>query len=56
MFDIISLKVAKFHQALLITLGVADEKPEGGGQIDRKIGLSSRLSYIQFYWGSRFPS
>ena len=28
---IISLKVTKFQQPLLITLGVADEKPEGGG-------------------------
>ena len=27
---IISLKVTKFQQPLLITLGVADEKPEGG--------------------------
>ena len=30
MSHIISLKVTKFQQALLITLGVADEKPEGG--------------------------
>ena len=29
---IISLKVTKFQQSLPITLGVADEKPEGGGQ------------------------
>ena len=31
MFHVIGLKVAKFQQPLLITLGVADEKPEGGG-------------------------
>ena len=30
MSHIISLKVNKFQQPLLITLGVADEKPEGG--------------------------
>ena len=30
MCHIISLKVTKFQQPLLITLGVADEKPEGG--------------------------
>ena len=29
MSHIISLKVTKFQQPLLITLGVADEKPEG---------------------------
>ena len=30
MSHIISLKVTKFQQPLLITLGLADEKPEGG--------------------------
>ena len=30
MSHIISLKVTKFQQPLLITLGVADKKPEGG--------------------------
>ena len=30
MSHIISLKVTKFQQPLPITLGVADEKPEGG--------------------------
>ena len=34
MSPIISLKVTKFQQPLLITVGVADEKPEGD------IGLS----------------
>ena len=29
MSDIISQKVTKFQQPLLITLGVTDEKPEG---------------------------
>ena len=32
MSHIISLKVTKFQQPLLITLGVADEKPEGGAK------------------------
>ena len=32
MSHIISLKVTKFQQPLLITLGAADEKPEGGQQ------------------------
>ena len=39
---IISLKVTKFQQPLLITLGVADEKPEGGQKAPsppRDIGL-----------------
>ena len=34
----------KFQQALLITLGVADQKPEGGGAKSpspRKIGLTN---------------
>ena len=41
MSHIISLKVAKFQQPLLITLGVADEKPEGGPKSPppRDIGL-----------------
>ena len=44
MSHIISLNVTKFQQPLLITLGVADEKPEGGGKkppLPRDIGLSS---------------
>ena len=32
MSQIIYLKVTKFQQPLLITLGAVDEKPEGGGQ------------------------
>ena len=42
MSHIISLKVTKFQQPLLITLGVADEKPEGGQKAPppRDIGLS----------------
>ena len=42
MSHIISLKVTTLHQPLLITLGVADEKPEGGGAKSppaRDIGL-----------------
>ena len=31
MSHIISLKATKFQQPLPITLGAADEKPEGGG-------------------------
>ena len=44
MSHIISLKVTKFQQPLLITLGVADEKPEGGQKEPpppRDIGLRS---------------
>ena len=38
-----SLKVTKFQQPLLITLGVADEKPEGGQKAPppRDIGLKT---------------
>ena len=39
MSHIKTLKVTKFQQPLLITLGVADEKPEGGEA--KKIGLLS---------------
>ena len=41
MSHIISLKVTKFQQPLLITLGAADEKPEGGQKAPppRDIGL-----------------
>ena len=48
MSHIISLKVTKFQQPLLITLGVEDEKPEGGRKPSppppRKIGLSVGMS------------
>ena len=39
---IISLKVTKFQQPLLISVGVADEKSEGGGgqKPPHDIGLS----------------
>ena len=53
MSHIISLKVTKFQQHLLITVGVADEKPEGAKKQPppppppRKIGL--RLQYLQLY-------
>ena len=39
MSHIISLKVTKFQQPLLITLRVADKKPEGGKKPPREIGL-----------------
>ena len=47
MSHIISLKVTKFQQPLLITLGVEDEKPEGGPKSPppRDIGLRSKLGY-----------
>ena len=51
MSHIISLKVAKFQQPLLITLGVADEKPEGGGKKTpppRKIGLTQRHLNVKY--------
>ena len=45
MSHIISLKVTKFQQPLLITLGVADEKPEGGGgKKDRVTIITRRLA------------
>ena len=46
MSHIISLNVAKFQQPLLVTLGVADEKPEGRGAKSpppSDIGLSYHL-------------
>ena len=36
MTHIIWVKVTKFQQPLLFTLGVADEKPEGGGGKKKK--------------------
>ena len=62
MSHIISLKVTKFQQPLLITLGVADEKPEGCQKAPppRDIGLSListhafRLSPAKFFaWDMR---
>ena len=37
MSHIISLKVTKFQEPLLITLGVADEKPEGGQKAPARV-------------------
>ena len=53
---IISLKVTKFQQPLLITLGVADEKPEEGQKAPppRDIGLS--LQKILSFSGGRGPT
>ena len=45
MSHIISLNVTKFQQPVLITLGVADEKPEGGKKPPpRDIGLKAVLT------------
>ena len=51
MSHIIPLKVAKFQQPLLITLGVADEKPEGGPKKPpppRDIGLKAFTDFDHF--------
>ena len=60
MCHIISLKVTKFQQPLLITLGVADEKPEGGQKAPprREIGLTRKTicSAVKVYvlpWDDR---
>ena len=46
MSPIISLKVTKFQQPLPITLGAADENPEGGGgaKSPQKIRLRQTLA------------
>ena len=58
MSHIISLKVTKFQQPLLITLGVADEKPEGAKKPPpppRDIGLSSKGHYVYHRWIISLP-
>ena len=44
---IILLKVTKFQQPLLITLGVADEKPEGGGK-KPPLPVRDRVKIVKF--------
>ena len=51
MCHIISLKVTTFQQPLLITPGVADEKPEGGKKapLPRNIGLMPLIDVSDVY-------
>ena len=53
MSHIISLKVTKFQQPLLITLGVADEKPEGAKSPTppppRNIGLKFQQQKFRYF-------
>ena len=58
MSHIISAKVTKFQKPLLITVGVADEKPEGGQKAppaeDRvKAGSHDPIFWSDFYSNSK---
>ena len=55
MSDITWLKVTKFQQPLLITLGVADEKPEGPKSRRRPPPAEDRLNYIPVISTGWFP-